>query len=148
MRVRFISKAVTLAVCLGAIVFAGISAQTGPVPVVVANPSAPDYTLTRDALRAIFAMRYTVWSDGSPIEVHVLPDDRELHRSFCKMVLSIYPHNLRRVWDRLVFSGTGQAPLVVESQAEMRAAIARTPGAIGYLYSDQVDETVTVLEVK
>lgn len=148
MRVRYISKAITLAVCLGAIVFAGIRAQTGPVPVVVANPSVPDYSLSRDALRAIFAMRYTVWSDGSPIDVYVLPDNQEPHRKFCKMVLSIYPHNLRRVWDRLVFSGTGNSPNVVESQAEMRAAIASTPGAIGYLYSDQVDDTVIVLEVR
>ena len=41
--------------------------------------------------------------------------------------------NCGSAWDRLVFSGTGQAPDTVTSTEEMLARVASTPGAIGYL---------------
>jgi hypothetical protein len=46
---------------------------------------------------------------------------------------------MRSAWDRLVYSGTGQAPLEVSSEEEMRAKIASTPGAIGYLKTVSID---------
>ena len=115
---------------------------------VVANPSAPADALSPTALRAIFSMRLRSWPDGSPVRVFVLPDDAPAHVHFAKQLLSIFPHQLRRAWDRGVYSGTGQAPNTVESEAAMRAAVASTSGAIGYLPREMVDESVRVIEVE
>jgi len=78
-------------------------------------------------------MRQTEWPDGSAIRVFVLEDKKNAHIVFCKDVLGMFPYQLRRVWDRQVFSGTGTAPILVESEQEMLQRVAETKGAIGYL---------------
>jgi ABC-type phosphate transport system substrate-binding protein len=59
----------------------------------------------------------------------------------------MFPHQLRRAWDRLVYSGTGQAPVMVESEEEMREKVAASPGAIGYLSDAMIDQGVEVVKV-
>lgn len=89
--------------------------------------------LSRDDLREIFFGRRTRWPDGSPLKVFVLPDQNPLHIRFSKEVLGVYPYQLRSAWDRMVYSGTGVAPTVVESAEIMKALIRETPNAIGYM---------------
>lgn len=116
-------------------------------PVLVVNPSVPVNDLKRNEARLIFSLRRSQWKDGSPIRVHVLDDQNPLHVRFCREVLRLYPRQLRRAWDRQTFSGTGQAPNVVESIEAMRETIAREPGAVGYLPRELVDGSVKILEV-
>ncbi len=104
--------------------------------------------ISRIRLSSIFSMRLTTWSDGSAIKVFVLPDDNPLNSSFCKQILKLFPHQLRYAWDRLVYSGTGQAPVILSSTQEMENKIANTPGAIGYLPKEKKDDNVAILLVE
>jgi hypothetical protein len=138
--------------------------------VVIVNPAAPaGKAIARNTLTAIFGMRLRAWEDGTPIRVYVLPDSHAVHVMFCKQILEVFPHQYRTAWDRLVYSGTGQAPLevaseeemrtrvggtrgeapvVVGGEEEMRAKVAGTAGAIGYLTRKMINESVTVVPVK
>jgi hypothetical protein len=98
-------------------------------------------------LRAIFGMRLLEWPDGTPIRVYVMNSDSELHHQFTKGTLQIFPYQLQQAWDRLVFSGTGQAPREVASVEEMRRRISETPGAIGYLPANELTENIARVEV-
>ena len=89
--------------------------------------------LEREQLRAIFFVRQTKWPDGTPVRVFVLPDRHALHIRFTKEVLGVYPYQLRSTWDRMVYSGTGVPPTVVQRVDEMRSRVEATPGGIGYL---------------
>jgi ABC-type phosphate transport system substrate-binding protein len=158
-----------LALCL--IVLCGWPARAySDEVVVVVNPAAPaGPAIARNTLSAIFGMRLRAWEDGTPIRVYVLPDNHAVHVMFCKQILEVFPHQYRTAWDRLVYSGTGQAPLevgseeemrarvagirgeaavVVGSEDEMRAKVAGTAGAIGYLSRKMIDESVTVVPVE
>jgi ABC-type phosphate transport system substrate-binding protein len=104
--------------------------------------------LSKSSLRAIFGMRLHNWSDGTAIRVFVMPDDAPLHMAFSKEKLNVFPYQLRSAWDRLVFSGTGQAPDTVSSPEEMLAKVASTPGAIGYLPKSMTNGRVNVLQIK
>ncbi|MDE2366130.1 MAG: hypothetical protein KGM95_04270 [Betaproteobacteria bacterium] len=115
---------------------------------VIANSSVTEKTLSKSSLRAIFGMRQHAWPDGTAIRVFVLPDDAPLHAVFSKEKLNVFPYQLRSAWDRLVFSGTGQAPDTVNSPEEMLAKVASTPGAIGYLIKSKADGRVNVLQIK
>ena len=86
--------------------------------------------------------------DKEPITVFVFKDDNPNHINFAKRVLSIFPHQLRRAWDRLVYSGTGQAPITVDSTEAMLQAVASTTGAIGYIQKHKVDNSVRIVEVR
>ncbi len=115
---------------------------------VVTNASVTTRSLSSNSLRAIFGMRQQIWQDGTAIKVFVLADDVPLHNSFCKEKLGAFPYQMRQAWDRLVFSGTGQAPTKVSSSEEMFDRVASTPGAIGYLEKTKISERINVLQVK
>ncbi|GJL76473.1 hypothetical protein [Nitrosomonas sp.] len=115
---------------------------------VVIHPDVDQETISVNVLRAIFSMRMKTWPNGKIIKVYVLPDNHPLHHDFAKEKLSVFPYQLRSTWDRLVFSGTGQAPITVSSNKEMLEKITNTPGAIGYLETAYINDDVHVLKIK
>lgn len=115
---------------------------------IVTNPNVSETALTVNSLRSIFSMSLKTWPDGTKIRVFVLSDEDKLHKTVSKEKLNVFPYQLRSTWDRLVFSGTGQAPIRVNSIEEMRDKVANTPGAIGYLWRVNIDENVNVLQIK
>ena len=115
---------------------------------IIANPKGATEYLDASTLRGIFGMRLSRWPDGTPIRVYVLPDDNPVHAKFTKRILNTYPHQLRRNWDRLVFSGTGNAPIQVESEREMLDRIRTIPGSIGYMESGKESANVRVIKIQ
>ena len=83
-------------------------------------------------LRRIFSRKQTIWENGLPIVVFVLPSKHELHQRFSKEILKIFPYQLDRIWNKLAFSGIGTPPIIMDSYQAMYQAIKTTPGAIGY----------------
>ncbi|WP_434986365.1 hypothetical protein [Vreelandella zhaodongensis] len=114
----------------------------------VAHPTVATSWLNRDTTRAIFAMRQRTWPDGEAVQVFVLPNRDPVHARFAKERLAVYPHQLQLAWDRMVFSGMGQAPNRVSNQLEMREKVANTPGALGYLEREYLDESVHVISME
>ncbi|WGI24301.1 hypothetical protein QEN58_13280 [Halomonas alkaliantarctica] len=128
---------------------AGTNAVAREAPLcLVAHPDVTTRWLNRDTTRAIFAMRQRSWPDGQAVRVFVLNNSNPVHARFAKEQLAVYPHQLQLAWDRMVFSGTGQAPDRVSDQAAMREHVATTPGAIGYLEREYLDDSVQVISVE
>nr|WP_106232363.1 hypothetical protein [Halomonas ventosae] len=123
------------------------SAREAPI-LLVAHPDVTTRQLKRDTTRAIFAMRQRTWPDGQAVRVFVLDNNHPVHARFAKEQLAVYPHQLQLAWDRMVFSGTGQAPERVRDQAEMRERVATTPGAVGYLEREYLDDRVQVISME
>ncbi|WP_374090202.1 substrate-binding domain-containing protein [Methylomicrobium lacus] len=115
---------------------------------VVVNSANPQRNISRTGLNAIFNMRLRHWNDESPITVYVLQDEDPLHKTFCKQKLLVFPQQIRNGWNRLVFSGTGQAPLAIATQEEMAKRISETPGAIGYLSGKDLTANVKILDIE
>ncbi|MGH8584127.1 MAG: hypothetical protein ACREWG_15400 [Gammaproteobacteria bacterium] len=110
-------------------------------PAYVAEPQTSAYAnkpdlavlASREQLLEIFFLRKSKWANGDKIRVFVLPDRHPLHIRFVKEVLGVYPYQLRAAWDRMLYSGTGVPPTVVNTIDEMRRSVDGTSGAIGYL---------------
>jgi hypothetical protein len=115
--------------------------------VAIVNPGEATHPFERKTLRAAFGMTLQSWPDGQPLTIFVFRDENPLHQQFCRTVLGVLPYSLRRNWDRLLFSGGGQAPIVVNNVHEMLQRVATTPGAIGYLNKESVDESVSIIEI-
>lgn len=115
---------------------------------VISNSSSQMESISVTNLRSIFAMRSRHWSKGVSVEVFVLPDDHPTHVSFAKVVLRTFPYNLRRLWDRRVYSGTGQLPHLVQSEEEMLERVRTTPNAVGYITQKYYDNSAQVVELK
>lgn len=99
---------------------------------VIVNAGVGEISVSRQFLLSAFAMRTTRWPDGTPIQVFVLPDENPHHIWFVKLSLHIFPYQLRNIWDRAVFSGSGQSPYTVQSEEEMLERIRKVKGAVGY----------------
>ena len=126
---------------------ASLVANDEEVVVIVPAGSSID-TLSKTGLRAIFGMRSRTWPQGGAIKVFVLEDDDPVHAIFSKQVLHTFPFNLRRIWDRRVYSGTGQSPYVVKTEEEMRNKISRIENSIGYIRRSRVNAGVKVVNLQ
>lgn len=115
---------------------------------VIANADVGLDAIDRNFARLLITMRMPQWPNKRPVTVFVLPDNNPVHTAFAKRVLEVYPYQLRRTWDRQVFSGTGQAPRQVASEQEMIERVSQTAGAVGYVSSPPDSGRVKVLEVK
>ena len=91
-------------------------------------------------------MKKTAWPNHKPIRVYTLPDNNPLHKDFIKNNLRMFAHQIRRIWDRITYSGTGVAPIELDSEQEMIEKIANTPDAIGYLNSVPDNESIRSFE--
>lgn len=121
--------------------------QNAVYPVI--NVKTEQRSVSKNGLSAIFKMRLSSWSNGSNITVFVLKDDSPLHKQFCKQILNIFPHQMRRNWNKLVFSGTGQAPIQLENKDEMIDKLINTPGAIGYLKGEDLNhKNIRILNIE
>lgn len=146
---RLALLAVTPLILLVGLTFAATNAIAREAPLyLVAHPDVATRWLNRDTTRAIFAMRQRTWPDGQAVRVFVLSNSHPVHARFAKEQLAVYPHQLQLAWDRMVFSGTGQAPDRVSDQAEMHEHVATTPGAIGYLEREYLDDRVQVISME
>jgi hypothetical protein len=114
--------------------------SAGSVDVIV-SPSLASTKLDRSLLRSVFTMRLRQWPDGSPVRVFVLPDSDPLSDRFYREQLGMYSYVLRSAWDRMVFTGTGFAPTVVQTEKEMIERVRSTPGAIGYVRKRELSES-------
>jgi hypothetical protein len=100
---------------------------------IIVNASVPPARYSRADTRAIFAMRLRIWPNGKPIRVFTLADDDQVHKDFVKNNLNMFPHQFRRAWDRMIYSGTGIVPIQLDSEQEMIEKVMNTPNAIGYV---------------
>ena len=100
---------------------------------IIVNESVPAVHYSRADACAIFGMHLRLWPNGEPIKVLTLTDDNPVHKEFVKSNLHMFPHQLRRAWDRMIYTGTGVAPIQLGSEREMIEKILTTPNAIGYV---------------
>lgn len=114
---------------------------------IIANPSVKTQSLDKDQARRIFTMYQTNWSNAEPIVVYVLASQNQVHQLFSREVLGLFPYQLDRIWNKLVFSGLGEAPIKVNTEQEMLEKISQQPGAIGYVMSAQLPSDVQVISL-
>ena len=103
--------------------------------------------LSTTQLRRIYSMRQSVWPSGEAIVVYVLPSEHQVHKVFSREVLKIFPYQLDRIWNKLVFSGVGKKPIVVDSPEALLEAVKSTPGAIGYAPILDSQESISVVKI-
>ncbi len=134
------------------VLFSCIKPSIGFSAEIIASPHVKTSTLSLENLQHIFFMRRQEWPDGTAIKVYVLSDNNTLHKEFSKENLGVFPYKLRRLWDRNVFSGTGQAPIVLKDESEMIKVISNSQRAIGYASKEAISNlnqgAVNVLFIK
>jgi ABC-type phosphate transport system substrate-binding protein len=104
---------------------------------------APGQTQTLSAEQAaeIFAGGTVTWPNGQKVQI-VESGDAVLVQLFYAKLVKKPTSVVRAQWTKLALSGQALAPQKGVTAAEVKALVARTPGAIGYVRSADVDATV------
>lgn len=137
-----------LLICSGCLLFVAFSvgSQVPEVKVVV-NPSVDSKDLSVEQIRRIFSMRQTTWSNDQTITVYVLANQHQTHQVFSTKVLGMFPYQLDRIWNKLVYSGLGEEPIKLQSEEEMLERVSQKPGAIGYVMQSIDVDRINVIKV-
>jgi|TARA_R110002111_G_scaffold6398_1_gene27961 ABC-type phosphate transport system substrate-binding protein len=137
-----------LIIGLGCLLFVAFSVSSQvPVVQVVVNPSVESTDISVEQIRRIFSMRQTTWPNDQTITVYVLANQHQTHQVFSTKVLGMFPYQLDRIWNKLVYSGLGEEPIKVQSEQEMLERVSQMPGAIGYVMQQVNGNNVNVLKV-
>ncbi|MBV1915692.1 MAG: phosphate ABC transporter substrate-binding protein [Pseudomonadales bacterium] len=80
--------------------------------------------------------------EAVPIEQ---PKSASAHLEFHENVTHKKPSQLTSYWSRRVFTGKGQPPKEVRSDAEVISLVSRNPNMIGYVDSSAVNDSVKVV---
>ncbi len=129
-----------------ALALLGLAAQNAvAATVVIANEDVSADTIAKRELQKIFLGRSTQFG-GQKLIVVTLGNGSS-HEAFTEDYLQMTPQQFTNHWRKIVFSGTGKEPRAFDSEAELVAFVARTPGAIGYVSSGESHSGVKTLKV-
>jgi len=126
---------------------ASVHAESDNLYLITSIDNFQNQTVNKRALIAIYSLRTRKWPNGNNLTVFVLEDRHTLHQQFCQQILGVLPYHLRRSWDRLIFSGKAKGPVEVNDMEEMKKMVSMTPGSIGYITQNFLDDSVITVRV-
>ena len=130
-------KVITLAISLATVnVMAEIS--------VIVNPDN-GAAVSADEVKRIFLGKSKKFSDGSQAVPINLNASNAVRSTFDDAALGKTTNQTKAYWSKLVFSGKGNPPKEVDSEAEVIDLISKNPSLIGYVDSSKVTGAVKVV---
>lgn len=112
--------------------------------VVVAHPGVSLNSLSTAQVSRLFLGQTDQLPNGAKaVPLGVAGDTED---QFSREILKKSPEQVEKYWARMIFTGKAKPPRQVKS-AEVKAAVAGTPGAISYMDRSQVDGSVKVIAI-
>ena len=111
---------------------------------VIDHPSNGD-ALDKDSISRLFLNKMKAFPNGTKAVPLALAEGQAATDEFNGKVLNKSASQLTAFWSKLVFTGKGQPPKALGSDAEVVSAVAADPGAIGYVDAGSVDGSVRVV---
>lgn len=112
--------------------------------VIIGNPAGPD-SITLDQVRDIYLNRSKALPNGQRAVPYELSEGNATRDAFHDAVTGRSNAQLKAFWSQQVFTGKGQPPQEIGTEAAMKSSVASTPGSIGYIDAAQVDGSVKVI---
>jgi len=132
---RAVGAALVSLVLVASATWAAESDADSPLDLqIIVNAGNPVRSVTREEAKRAFLKQMSRWDS----ELRVEPVDQSLvspvRLAFTRDVLRMERlSDVRAHWQKLIFTGRGTAPPVVNTDAEVIAFVADRPGAVGYV---------------
>jgi ABC-type phosphate transport system substrate-binding protein len=111
---------------------------------VIANKSVPVSSISAGQLTEIYLLHTKTWSNGKAVIPVTLKTDNETSKKFFGTV-GKSSMEMKKFWMKAELTGEGQSPAGFGSDEEVLNKVASTPGAIGFVDADKVNDNVKVL---
>lgn len=113
---------------------------------VIAHSKVNQDTISERQLRRVFMLKQRSWEDGSQISLVVFSSEDEKHALFLRSRLKLFPYQLEREWNKLIYSGQSAPPIIATDTQTMLRIVSSTPGAIGYIVSQSTEGTQDLID--
>ncbi len=120
------------------------TALAGELVVVVGSNSTVS-ALDQSQVRNIFLGRISSFPDGQTAVLLDQPESSVLREEFYRKVTSLSAAEVKAHWAQLSFTGRGEPPRVANDSGEIKKLLNAMPGAIGYIESSDLDDSVRVV---
>lgn len=111
---------------------------------VIVNPANGDI-ISKDDISSLYLGKTKTFPGGK----NAIPLDRTegspARVEFVSKVIDKDEAQMKAYWSRLIFTGKGVPPKIVESDTEVKEMVARNLDAIGFIDAAAVDSTVKVV---
>lgn len=94
----------------------------------------------------MYRLKTRKWQDGKRIVLYNLKAKNTTKEKFYKFI-DENPLNLRKLWMRLQLTGEATPPHALETEEQVVKEVATTPGAIGYVRRQMVNDNVKIIAV-
>jgi ABC-type phosphate transport system substrate-binding protein len=116
--------------------------------VVIVNPKNPLASLTAEQVGQIYTGATSAFPNGAAA-VPLDQPEGAVRDEFLAKVVGKSAQQVKAIWSRLIFSGKGTKPKVLDSSADVKRQVAADANAIGFIEKSAADATVkTVLEAR
>jgi ABC-type phosphate transport system substrate-binding protein len=136
-------KLITLT-CIGLALGLASDAAVADVVAVVSAKSGIT-NLTKTELADIFLGRVSRFPNGVQAVPVDQAEDAPARALFYAQVAGRSAAQMKAYWAKIIFTGRGQPPQEIHSNAELKRRIAQDPAAIGYIDASLVDDTIRVV---
>jgi ABC-type phosphate transport system substrate-binding protein len=115
-------------------------ANTQAEVVVVTNKASPD--MTKEQVSDVFMGKATSLPGGAAAVPIDLPESSPLRDEFYSKLTGKSAAQVKSYWAKMSFTGKGIPPKEAASSADVKKAVAATPGTIGYVEKSAVDSSI------
>lgn len=113
--------------------------------VVIVSAKSPVTSLTAEQTAKIFLGKTSEFPDDSDAVPIDQPVGSEIRNEFYTKVVHKNTSQLSAYWAKIIFTGDGRPPDILDGDAAVRRAVAKNPNAIGYIDKTSVNRTVRVI---
>ena len=114
--------------------------------VIIAHKSVPVNDISDAQTLDFYTGDIREWKNGKPIIVFDLKEKGDVKETFYTF-LGKTTSRMKSIWMKRMLSGEGDPPEALATEEEMLTRVSATPGAIGFLNKNIVNDKVKVLAV-
>jgi ABC-type phosphate transport system substrate-binding protein len=111
---------------------------------VIVNLANTD-AIKKESIASLYLAKTRTFPGGTNAIPLDRPEGSPIRVEFVSKVIEKDESQMKSYWSRLIFTGKGVPPKVLESDAEVKEMVARNPDAIGFIDAGAVDSTVKVV---
>lgn len=116
--------------------------------VIIVHPSNPLTTISVDDVKKIYLGKKKFFPEGGKVIPGDQPKGTQSRKFFYGGIIGKSETKLKTYWSRLIFTGKGTPPKVIESDSAVRDWVADQPKGIGYIMRSKADASVKILDLK
>ncbi len=114
----------------------------------IVNKSNPVDNLSHQELGKVFLGERAHWANGRRVTVVMQAQAQEAREAVLRLIYRMGESDYKRYLVHATFTGELQtSPKVLSTAAGVRSFVCFVPGAIGYVWTDQLDDSVKVIKV-